>query len=72
MKTKVPATVGLALVLLSIGTLISCKKPRGPQPGPSTGQRSSGEQPPAPNPDRNAYFGEENIHTSWSVDACRE
>ena len=22
-----------------------------------------------PNPDRNAYFGEEHIHTSWSVDA---
>ena len=21
------------------------------------------------NPDRNAYFGEEHIHTSWSVDA---
>ena len=28
--------------------------------------------PPAcaqPNPDRDAYFGEEHIHTSWSVDA---
>jgi len=69
MKTKVPATVGLALVLLSIGALTSCKKSGGPQPGPSTGQTSSGEQPPAPNPDRNAYFGEEHIHTSWSVDA---
>ena len=23
----------------------------------------------APNPERNAYFGEEHIHTSWSVDA---
>ena len=23
----------------------------------------------SPNPDRNAYFGEEHIHTSWSVDA---
>src|SRR5512135_2562396 len=22
-----------------------------------------------PNPDRDAYFGEEHIHTSWSVDA---
>ena len=22
-----------------------------------------------PNPERNAYFGEEHIHTSWSVDA---
>ena len=24
---------------------------------------------PPPNPDRNAYFGDEHIHTSWSVDA---
>ena len=24
---------------------------------------------PQPNPERNAYFGEEHIHTSWSVDA---
>ena len=24
---------------------------------------------PQPNPDRNAYFGETHIHTSWSVDA---
>ena len=23
----------------------------------------------APNPDRDAYFGETHIHTSWSVDA---
>ena len=22
------------------------------------------------NPDRNAYFGETHIHTSWSLDAC--
>ena len=27
------------------------------------------EPAPPRNPDRNAYFGEEHIHTSWSVDA---
>ncbi|HTO49730.1 MAG TPA: DUF3604 domain-containing protein [Burkholderiales bacterium] len=27
------------------------------------------EAAPQPNPERNAYFGEEHIHTSWSVDA---
>ena len=69
MKTRVAATAGLALVLFSIGTLVSCKKSEGPQSGSSTGQTSSSGQPPAPNPDRNAYFGEEHIHTSWSVDA---
>ena len=38
----------------------------------STGQtaRTSNTEPAPPrNPDRNAYFGEEHIHTSWSVDA---
>jgi hypothetical protein len=69
MKTSFPATAGLALILISVGTMVSCKKSGGPQPGSSTGQTSRGEQPPAPNPDRNAYFGEEHIHTSWSVDA---
>ena len=29
----------------------------------------SPDSAPQPNPDRNAYFGEEHIHTSWSVDA---
>ncbi|WP_064742653.1 DUF3604 domain-containing protein [Edaphobacter aggregans] len=69
MRTRVPATTSLALVLLSVGTLISCKKSKSPQPAQSTGQTSNAEQLPPPNPDRNAYFGEEHIHTSWSVDA---
>ncbi len=72
MKTRVAATAAMALVLLSIGVLISCNKSQGPQPAQSTGQTaqtSNPEQPPKPNPDRNAYFGEEHIHTSWSVDA---
>jgi hypothetical protein len=30
---------------------------------------SNAEEPPERNPDRNAFFGEEHIHTSWSVDA---
>lgn len=25
--------------------------------------------PPAPNPERNAYYGETHLHTSWSFDA---
>ena len=67
MKTKVAATAGLALIFLSIVALISCNKSESPQQ--STGQTAQTEQPPKPNPDRNAYFGEEHIHTSWSVDA---
>jgi hypothetical protein len=72
MKTRVAATAALAVALLSIGALISCKKSESPQPAQSTGQAaqtSNAVQPTQRNPDRNAYFGEEHIHTSWSVDA---
>jgi hypothetical protein len=57
------------LVLFSIGILTSCNKSENPQPGQPTARVSNAEQKPQPNPDRNAYFGEEHIHTSWSVDA---
>ena len=71
MKTRVAATAALVLLLLSIGSLISCKKSEGPQQPESTGQttQTPNAEQPKPNPDRNAYFGEEHIHTSWSMDA---
>ena len=70
MKTRAAVTAALALVLFSIGTLISCKKSESPQSSDHRrAQTSNAEQAPPRNPDRNAYFGEEHIHTSWSVDA---
>jgi hypothetical protein len=69
MKTRAAVTAALAWVLFSIGTLISCKKSESPQSAQSSAQTSNAEQVPPRNPDRNAYFGEEHIHTSWSVDA---
>src|SRR6201993_3877573 len=69
MKTRIAVTVALALLLLSTGAMISCNKSEGPKSAQSTAQMSNAEQKPQPNPDRNAYFGEEQIHTSWSVDA---
>jgi hypothetical protein len=69
MKTRVAVTAALALLLLSIGALISCDKSESPKPAQSTAQLSNAEPAPPRNPDRNAYFGEEHIHTSWSVDA---
>ena len=69
MKTRATVTTALALVLFSIGILSSCNKSQSPQPGQPTAQVSNAEPAPARNPDRNAYFGEEHIHTSWSVDA---
>jgi hypothetical protein len=69
--------VGFALV--SLVTVVGCEKKapetakapensteRAPTPPPES---SAGHAAPQPNPDRNAYFGEEHIHTSWSVDA---
>src|ERR1700751_4164602 len=69
MKTRIAVTVALALLLLSTGAMISCNKSEGPKSAQSTAQLSNAEQKPQPNPDRNTYFGEEHIHTRWSVDA---
>jgi len=69
MKTRAAVTAALALVIFSIGTLISCKKSESPQSSGQATQTSKAEQAPPRNADRNAYFGEEHIHTSWSVDA---
>ena len=66
MKTRIVERLGFALVLVTIGSLISCKKSEGPQ---TSSQVAQTEPAPPRNPDRNAYFGEEHIHTSWSVDA---
>jgi len=69
MKTRVAATAALVLVLFSISALTSCNKPKAPEQAQQTGQAAPAEQRVEKNPDRNAYFGEEHIHTSWSVDA---
>ncbi len=69
MKTRVAAVAFLTLVLPSIGALVSCKKSEAPQQAQQAGQAAPAEQRVEKNPDRNAYFGEEHIHTSWSVDA---
>jgi hypothetical protein len=43
-------------------------------PAPATGASTEAAAPaaparPAPNPDRNAYFGDVHVHTGWSFDA---
>ena len=58
-------------ILAGFGGLISCKTAQTPEEAQRSGQaaQATTEQPPPRNPDRNAYFGEEHIHTSWSLDA---
>ena len=60
--------IRLGAVLISTGTLVSCNKSQAPQQG-GGGPAAPPEERVEKNPDRNAYFGEEHIHTSWSVDA---
>ena len=66
MKTRV--ALALLLVLIGVGMLVSCKKSEAPQQAQQPGVAPA-EQRVERNPGRNAYFGEEHIHTSWSVDA---
>jgi len=70
-KSVVVATSGLALVLFSIGILTSCEKSKAPEQAQQAGGAAPAqtEARAEKNPDHNAYFGEEHIHTSWSVDA---
>ncbi len=71
MKRKTAITAGLMFILAGFGGLISCNKAQAPEEVQKSGQagQAKTEQPPQRNPDRNAYFGEEHIHTSWSLDA---
>jgi hypothetical protein len=71
MKTRVAVTATLALALISILAAVSCEKSKAPEPAQQAGGTAPAqiEERVEKNPDRNAYFGEEHIHTSWSVDA---
>ena len=57
------------LILVSLLALTSCQKPTAPERAAQPAGASSAEQRAERNPDRNAYFGEEHVHTGWSVDA---
>ena len=62
----------LASILVMVGLLSSCQScqtARRPQERQQGGQGGPAEERVEKNPDRNAYFGEEHIHTSWSLDA---
>ena len=71
MKTRVAIIAVLALALISIIALVSCEKSKAPEQAQQAGGNApaQAEERVEKNPDRNAYFGEEHIHTSWSVDA---
>jgi len=75
----------IVLAVVSLATLGACeqkapepKKAESPEPAKKAAEAAPAAPPavafepaqrPERNPDRNAYFGDEHIHTSWSVDA---
>src|SRR5215510_14051828 len=76
------ASRGFACALAAIAslTLGACEQrtTEAPASKKSEAEKTAPAQPavavqpaaaPQPNPERNAYFGETHIHTSWSVDA---
>ena len=73
------------VALAALASLAACQRsapelgasatPAAPATGPSLVSEARAQtaaapaEAPQPNPERNAYFGEQHIHTSWSVDA---
>ena len=66
-----------SVAILAMATLGACQKKESESPAPANSSADAASEVAAsaaapalqPNPERNAYFGEEHIHTSWSVDA---
>jgi hypothetical protein len=58
-----------ALIAVALFALASCDQSKAPGSKPGAEAAAASEAPVEGNPDRNAYFGDEHIHTSWSVDA---
>ena len=73
MRAKTDVTrMTLLTGLVAIVLLASCSRSHttsGGEAGGSTQSSPALEQHTQPNPDREAYFGETHIHTSWSFDA---
>lgn len=73
--SRVPVATLIALTL-GLSALAGCQRKAEDQASQATPEAAGTESAAAgkvadlkPNPDRDAYFGETHIHTSWSVDA---
>ena len=68
-KDLMHCRLGLPVVLVC--ALAACGQQKAPEPPPAQPPSAAApvEERNQPNPDRNAYFGDEHLHTSWSVDA---
>ena len=63
------------LTVLTLAIVVSgCKRGAAPEgspatPNPREAASEAKSSTPEPNPDRNAYFGETHLHTTYSLDA---
>ncbi|HEY6903093.1 MAG TPA: DUF3604 domain-containing protein, partial [Candidatus Acidoferrales bacterium] len=71
-----PRPLAISVFVIALLTLGACQKKEEPKKPPAEDaakkEAAAFQAEPAgpqPNAERNAYFGEEHIHTSWSVDA---
>jgi hypothetical protein len=69
MKSKLVIRVGLVFSIVIVVTLVSCNRSKTAEQAREGAETPGSEAQPERNPDRNPYFGEEHIHTSWSLDA---
>jgi len=73
MKIKAVCSLLVCVVLSSIALLSGCnstkKEPTAETPAPTGATTLNSEARPAPNPFKNAYFGDLHLHTGYSMDA---
>ena len=82
MRSRLFAVTFALLALVTLGACEQKQEPPAPKKAEATDAAKKAAEAPAPaepaaapasapqpNPERNAYFGETHIHTSWSVDA---
>ena len=71
----IPRCLAVTVAVIALLTLGACQK-KEPEPplqkkseADDAAKKAAAAPAPQPNPERNAYFGETHVHTSWSLDA---
>jgi len=69
-----PRLLAMGSIIIALSLLGACERKAPDPPAPKKAeapptQPAAPAADPQPNPERNAYFGETHLHTSWSVDA---
>ena len=71
----IPRCLAATVAVIALLTLGACQKKESETPAQKKSEaddaakKAAAAPAPQPNPERNAYFGETHVHTSWSLDA---